>query len=138
MSDASQPVGCGLFSYGDDLLKKCGQNHCPRKVHFWTTYVAQKTSLLKLPIDSIFPCFHLIYSLKKHYTPVNPRSKSRFVFSALSLMHLMLPDGKTRSLKLRDDYVMLKYKEQTMTFNCYCRHKWCKKRSPSCTRRFAR
>ena len=49
------------------------------------TYVAQKTSLLKLPVASIFPCFYLIHSSKKHYTPVNPRSNSRFVYSALAL-----------------------------------------------------
>ena len=49
------------------------------------TYVAQKTSLLKLPIYSIFPCFYLIHSLKKDYTPVNLRSNSRFVYRALSL-----------------------------------------------------
>ena len=67
------------------FAQKCGQNHCPRKFHFWMTYVAQKTSLLKLPVASIFPCFYLIHSSKKHYTPVNPRSNSRFEYSALAL-----------------------------------------------------
>ena len=39
MSDACQPDGCGLFSYGDDLLKNVGKTTAQND-HVWAASIA--------------------------------------------------------------------------------------------------
>jgi len=136
--DVTKFVLLGLYSYGDDLLKNVGKTTAQEKSTSGWPRSLKKTSLLKLPIDSTFPCFYLIHSLQKHYTPVNPRSNSRFVYSALSLSLFNVARLQDTVTKIKRWLCDVKIKEQTMKFNRYCRHKWCKKRSPSWTRRFAR